>query len=308
MCSQVLKCRISTYSDYKHEGYWLNIFRGEIDSNQDIDSELENGGEQAKHVFTLHYTNLLLYAIANKKTASADSIFTYINGKNNNGNLRKSFFFACDTYFKNDKYKGDAYRIITFLKEKNILKDFLKEYLNDKISEELSRKDEETNQYLYADKVIFSALLTKHKISTRKFNFIITCPISLMLTLLVLMISLPIGHIIYPDLSISGIFTQPLVLFSLCAILSLLFVGIAGSIWMHYAENNIPVEKMQQKLDAEKNSQGNASSEEQKVEELTPTTVLEIHIRPEPSYADTSFGDAAVTGCCLGMVLGSALS
>ncbi|APR97759.1 hypothetical protein [Wolbachia endosymbiont of Folsomia candida] len=293
MHSKVLKCQISSYYDYKIEEHWLITFRNKINNNKNIGKILkdEEVRKQAAPILITHCVNLLLYAVTNKKIDSAHSIIDYVNG-----DIMECTFSVCSTYFESDKYQRDACRIITFMKEKNVLKDFLKKYLNDQIVEKLSSKNEETNQYLYTDKVIFSALLKKHKIGARKFNFIITCPISLILTLLVSMISLPIVHIIYPDLSILEILTQPLVIFSFCAILSLLFVGIAGSIWMYHAENNIPVEKMQQELDAEQNLQGNASSEDLDAKEQQPSTILKIYLPPETRYSYTSVGDGLARG------------
>lgn len=167
MCPKELICKTLPYYHGKREEHWINIFKNKIDNNEKIDEILQNENrqkarKQAASTLITHYTNLLLYSVANKKTISANSIFNCINW-NNNEMFMKYFFSVCGTYFASDKYKGDAYRIVTFLREKNILKDFLKEYLNDKIVEKLSSKNEETNQYLYDNEVIFSTLVKNIK-------------------------------------------------------------------------------------------------------------------------------------------------
>lgn len=152
MCSKVLICEASNYREEEN----LKELKTAIDKNESISERLQN----KRAVRTHHYINLLLYSIANGKMKSAESIFDYINNKN----LTSDFLQACSTYFKNNKYRGDACRIIAFVKEKNIFKDLLKVHLNDKIVEKLSRKDEEINKCPYSNKAIFSTLHQKQKI------------------------------------------------------------------------------------------------------------------------------------------------
>lgn len=85
-------------------------------------------------------------------------------------------------------------------------------------------------------------------------------------------ISICIWSIIYDELSTLEMLTKPGVILTMCGVLGLLLLGITASVWMYYAGNNIPVEKMQQKLDAKQPSKG-LVAEEQKPPSTIPSNI-----------------------------------
>lgn len=274
MCSKVLICEASN----DREKRYLEALKTAIDKNKSISEELQN----TRAVHTHHYINLLLYSVTNRKMQSAESIFDYIN----NNNLTSDFLRACSTYFKNNKYIGDAHRIIAFVKEKNIFKDFLKVHLNSKIAEELSRKGEGTNQYSNED--VFSTLHQKQKINKAKsVNCTIMQISSMVFSFCIVTVVLLSFTPSYSMLTYSEFFNQPIIKFPLYATLGFLCVGIIAS-GITYCIGNMlqSVEQVQKKLGKDTDS-----DKELKIAEMNPSTRLEI-LELEMSSDSDSY-----TGC-----------
>lgn len=279
MHSKVLICNASSYEEEEA----LEELKTAIDNDESISKELQN--KHAVHAY--HYINLLLYSITNGKMRSAESIFDYIN----NEDLTSNFLRACSTYFKNDEYRGDAYRIIAFVKEKNILKDLLKVHLNYKVVEELSRKDEKTNKYLYSNETIFPILHQKQKINKAKSVICTVMLISLMafLACIVTVGFLPLSSS-YPTSTYSEIFNHPIMKFPLYATLGFLCVGIIASGIIYYTESMFQsVEQVQKKLGKDTNS-----DEELEIEKMNPSTLLEIR-EPKVSSSVSGAGFASMS-------------
>ncbi|WP_341807952.1 hypothetical protein [Wolbachia endosymbiont (group E) of Neria commutata] len=276
MCSKILICEASSDKEESH----LKKLKTAIDKNESISERLQN----KRAVRTHDYINLLLYSITNGRMRSAESIFDYINNKN----LTSDFLRVCSTYFKNNKYRGDAYRIIAFVEEKNIFKDLLKVHLNDKIAEELSRKDEETNKCLYSNKAIFSTLHQKQKINKIKSVNCTIMQISLMVFLACIVTVSFVSLSSSDSMSTySKLFNQPIIKFSLYATLGFLCVGIIASGIIYCIKSMLQsVEQVQKKLGAEQHLKDTNSDKEL---EMNSSTILKI-LEPDTSFSDSDTG------------------
>lgn len=277
MYSKILIFEASSNEEESH----LKKLKTAIDKNESISEKLRS----KRAIPTHHYINLLLYSITNGRMRSAGSIFDYIS---EDKDAKKRFFKIFGTYFKNNKYREDAYRIIAFVEGKNIFKDLLKVHLNDKIAEELSRKDEETNKYLYSNKAIFSTLHQKQKINKIKSVNCIIMQISLMVLLdWILTTSFVLLSSSNSMLTYSKLFNQPIIKFSLYATLGFLCVGIIASGIIYCTESMLQsVEQVQKKLGAEQHLKDTNSDKEL---EMNSSTTIEI-LKPDTSFSGSDTG------------------